>query len=372
MNIYTYEQAKPKLRLRGRTMEDPKRGGLYINWSTAGVELRFRGTKLAAQVEAISNIADWDPGSPEEFPCLGVIDEEDRILRRMSVHPEEGRIELFESEEVQERTLKIIKMSENSRGRIRLIALEIEGELLDLPEREKRPLVEVVGDSITCGYGNEAAGPEEHFIPEHENGWETYGARAARAIGADWSLVSTSGIAVAPWPVDPGFLSPHFAMEEQYPYTDRHTADLLDLPNPEWDFASHHADAVVINLGTNDATQVAFSDDQAAAEKRFREHYAAFIRNIRRLNGPETYIVCALGTMDYYLYEAIRDCVEEYRKETGDPRISSFKFGHLNAMEEGYGGDMHPSVKTHERMGKELAEYLKKILTGRSGKRRGN
>ena len=68
--------------------------------------------------------------------------------------------------------------------------------------------------------------------------------------------------------------------------------------------------------------------------------------------------------MDYYLYEVIRDCVNEYRKETDDPKVSCFKFGHTNAMAEGYGGDMHPSMKTHERMGRELAEYLEKIFVG--------
>ena len=360
---YTYEEAKPYLRLRGRTAEDPVNGGLYINWSTAGAELRMKGTRLSVQVEATGNKNLMDPAAPEEFPCLALIDEEDRILLRTTVKPEDREVTLWESEEPQECILKIIKMSENSRGKLRLGALDIEGELLPLPEKEKKPLIEVVGDSITCGYGNEAPGPEEHFVPEHENGWETYGARAARAIGADWSLVSTSGIAVSGWAGAPaGFGPPHFAMEEQYAYTDRHLADLKGLPNPEWDFKAHPSDVVVINLGTNDASQIAFSRDQKAAEDRFREHYGAFIRGVRRLNGPDTHIVCALGTMDYYLYDVIRDCVTEYKEESGDPKISCFKFGHTNMMLEGFGGDMHPSLKTHERMGRELAAYLSGIL----------
>ena len=46
--------------------------------------------------------------------------------------------------------------------------------------------------------------------------------------------------------------------------------------------------------------------------------------------------------------------------KTGDPKICFYKFGNVNMMREGFGADMHPSVRTHERMGREMAEILKK------------
>lgn len=363
--IYTYEEAKPYLGIRGRTVEDPQRGGLYMNWSTAGVELKFRGSKLSVIVESIGNKNMMDPAAPEEFPVLALIDEEDNIAVRRLVKSDEREVTLFEAAdgEEAERLVKVIKLTEDSRGKIRLIGLDIEGELLPLPERETKPMIEIVGDSITCGYGNEVTDPALHFDPETENGWIAYGPAAAREIGADWSIVAASGIAVAGWSGAPaGFGPPHFAMEEQYAYTDRAIADLRELPNPEWDFAAHKSDVVVINLGTNDASQIAFSRNREEAEQRFREHYAAFIREVRRLNGPDTYILCTLGPMDYYLLDEIRDLVSAYQQETGDEKISFYKYAHVNMMFEGFGADMHPSAKTHARMGRELAAVLKKIL----------
>ncbi len=361
--FYTYEELKPLLRLRGRTVEDPERGGLYINWSTCGFDVRFSGKKLLGRFEAVGNVNRMDPSMPVEYPCLAVFDEEERMLHRMMLKEEDALVTLFEQENAQECTLQVIKLTEDSRGKIRLVGLETDGEILPLKERGPRPMVEIVGDSITCGYGNEAKDPSEHFDPETENGWEAYGPRACREIGADWSVVAASGIAVAGWAGAPaGFGPPHFSMEEQYAYTDRSVSDLRSLPNPEWDFKTHKNDVVVINLGTNDASQVAFSPNREEAEKRFREHYGAFLREVRRLNGPDTWILCTLGPMDYYLLDEIRDLVKAYQEETGDERISFYKFGHVHMMMEGYGADMHPSLKTHERMGRELAAVLGKIL----------
>ena len=359
--IYTYEEAKPYLRFFGRMLEDPVRGGLYINWSTAGIRVRFKGTKLAIRFEAIGNKNMMDPAAPMEYPWMAVIREDMAIHERILLTEEDAWVTAL-SGEYGVHELGIIKLTENFRGKVRLIAFECDGELLPMEDLEERPRIEFIGDSITCGYGNEEPDPTQHFKTETENGWDAYGPRAAREAGAEWSVIAVSGIAISRG-MDPlPFMTEGFAMENQYRYTDRSVCELRDLPKAEWDFAARPNDVVVLNLGTNDATQIAFSRDMPAAEAFFRERYSAFIREIRRLNGPEPFIVCALGTLDYYLYEDIRDCVEAYRKETGDERISCFKFGHTNMMREGFGADMHPSMKTHERMGHELAAYLKTII----------
>ena len=56
-------------------------------------------------------------------------------------------------------------------------------------------------------------------------------------------------------------------------------------------------------------------------------------------------IVCALGSMDYYLYEHIAAAVGDYTAETGDENICVFKLVGINAMLEGYGAVGHPSRK---------------------------
>ena len=84
---------------------------------------------------------------------------------------------------------------------------------------------------------------------------------------------------------------------------------------------------------------------------------------VRALNGPDTLIACTLGTMDYYLWDRLRDAVEAYKRETGDEKVILFKYVAINIMTEGYGAAGHPSLKTHLRMGRELAHLLKPYLS---------
>ncbi len=51
----------------------------------------------------------------------------------------------------------------------------------------------MIGDSISCGYGNEGKSQNEHFSPDTENARDAYGAIAARRLGADYACVAWSG-----------------------------------------------------------------------------------------------------------------------------------------------------------------------------------
>ena len=60
--------------------------------------------------------------------------------------------------------------------------------------------------------------------------------------------------------------------------------------------------------------------------------------------------------------DRLREAVEDYREETGDEKVLLFKFIPINVMTEGFGAAGHPSLKTHLRMGKELAHLLRPYL----------
>ena len=96
-------------------------------------------------------------------------------------------------------------------------------------------------------------------------------------------------------------------------------------------------------------------------EKWFHARYKEFVKQIRRCNGPDTVIICSLGSIDTYLYHHIKEVVEELRRETGDEKLFCFEYIPLNIMMEGIGAAGHPSAKTHVRMGKELANYIRKF-----------
>ena len=208
--------------------------------------------------------------------------------------------------------------------------------------------IEVIGDSISCGYGNEGKSKEEHFSAATENAYLTYGAIAARALNADYVCVAWSGKKM--WP-------------------DNTIAALYDqtLPGDKtstWNFSKSIADAVLINLGTNDFGDV--NPDEAA----WTTAYKAFITRIRK-HYPRAMIYFASGPMmnDSWppkqkalttLSRYLTSMIEELKK-AGDKRLRFIAFQGQNET-NGIGSDWHPSVRTHQLMAEKWVKELKNDL----------
>ena len=148
-------------------------------------------------------------------------------------------------------------------------------------------------------------------------------------------------------------------MEDIYEYTDLYCDERCGVTPEKWSFADQ-PDDVVINLGTNDSARVWANPDLAKADEEaewFTEKYTAFLRAVRACR-PASRILCILGPMDYFLYDRIEKAVALYRAETGDGNIRAFKLRGVNLITEGFGAVSHPSAKTHQRMGLELAQRI--------------
>lgn len=354
------DQFLPLLTLHGRTCQDGD--CLFMNWTCSGFSVRFTGRTLKAKLRALGEKQPFPPDSPVEYPWAGVtVDGDDVLCGRFVCQEGDGWYTLFDAPDSGTRTLRLIKLTENARGKLGLLELETDGILSSAPE-EKKLQVEFVGDSITCGFGNEATDRDAPFDPAEENGWITYAAVAARELDAEFNCVSVSGIS-ANAPEKP--MMPMAPMRDLYAYTDRLYDDRAGSTPQKWDFAGHKKDLVLINLGTNDVNPIRFYTELGQADREeahFIRQYKSFIREIRELNGPDTRIVCALGPLDYYLFDDIRTAVAEYCEEAGDDRVSALKLIGVNLMTEGFGAVGHPSAKTHARVGHELALRLKKFL----------
>ena len=83
---------------------------------------------------------------------------------------------------------------------------------------------------------------------------------------------------------------------------------------------------MVINLGTNDATAASFSAAPKKIEEQYEKDYVHFLKTVRKCNGDKTKIICALGSMDYYFYDAMNRAVDTYRAETGDNNVCNSGF----------------------------------------------
>lgn len=349
----------------GRTFYHEKSGVLYMNWSCAGLEFVFTGTTLLAEVTAVAGTElegmPWDENAPthQNWPWIGVlVDDEEEPSRCFEIGRKEESCLIFHCDKEETHRIRIVKLTENQKAKFGIRGLVMEGRLLGLPEQKKRKRVEFVGDSITCGFGNMTKERDRLFYTSDENSWFSHAAIAARKLDMEFSVVSVSGICAT----EAKSIPLEYAMDMLYPYTDRIIQDMIGEQDEllRWDFAGHACDYVVVNLGTNDATGIVFSEDPKAQYERFRSGYRNFIEDIRRCNGKETHIICALGSLDFYLFHDITEVVEEYRRASGDEHISVFRYQKINPM-DGWGACDHPGRITHEKMAEEIAAEIVRL-----------
>ena len=172
-----------------------------------------------------------------------------------------------------------------------------------------------------------------------------------RLLDLEPTIVSSSGIALttyAGWPHP-------YAMDRLYDYADRMLEDKLGVETlTPWDFAAHPADYVVLNLGTNDVNAMALEGPDGAAHHA--RAYEAFLRHLREVH-PQARLICALGSMDYYLYSDIERIVAAYRRDTGDRAAFCFRYPKMDIADP-VGACGHPHVNTHRKMARALADFI--------------
>lgn len=153
MTPYSAHQLSPFLHPHGRTWFDPSIGALWFNWTCSGFTITFTGKTLRAKILAIGDGKESD--GPVAYPCLGVADENGELSQRFRCTGGPLWYTLFSGEEGTH-TLRLTKLSENQFGRTALLCLEAGGQLLPAKAPKRRLSMEFIGDSITCGFGNEA------------------------------------------------------------------------------------------------------------------------------------------------------------------------------------------------------------------------
>ena len=370
MNTLSYTSLSDKIQTYGRTWYDREEQVLYSNYTCGGFRFRFTGSFLAVRFRAIPDTfvppnVTPPAGAPprEDWPYMAVFLDDDRTPCRKQAVRDGETVPVFFSETVQTHEVRLIKLTENFRTALGLAGIVTDGEILPLAP-EKRDVIEFIGDSITCGFGNAATDPAHEFEAAEEDGWMTYGAITARNLGLEPRFISVSGISIEnPVPM-PGF----YCMRDLYPYADRIIQEKLAIRRSQpvpladpYNFAEKPARYIVLNLGTNDANQIYFRTDKAQALADFRKNYRTFLEEIRSLNGPDPVILCALGCMDYYLFDEIRDIVDQYRTQSGDHRVDILKFNKMMNVGADVGGCLHPSIHRHKLMAEDLTAKIRRL-----------
>lgn len=227
-----------------------------------------------------------------------------------------------------------------------------------LPSRK----IEFIGNSITCGYGNEGLKKEEGFDYATENHYYSYASITARNLQAQHWVVARSGIGAYRNYDGPKTGNPDSNMPVQYEYTGyawkpelRKEATFLQ---EKWDFNRYQPDVVCINLGTNDLSTPNYD------LSLLKQGYQKLLKMVRQHN-PKAKIVFLTGSMLYHqelqLAKQLLDEVTAEAQKAGDKEVYRFDMAPINGNKY-YGNDWHPNIYQDEKMANELTPYLRQLM----------
>lgn len=308
--------------------------GPRFAWSGTGVVARFSGSDASVSLNG---------GGAVEFTLLidGVL--QPKVVTNATTQTYALASGLAPGEHV----LELYRRSEASVGVSQLLSFDLGagGQLLPPPPVTRR--IELIGDSISAGYGNEGTttdcGP---FSPAFENHYLTYGAITARALGAELSTVAWSGKGVV-YNYDTDRVNPMPLLYDRV---------LPNDPASVWDF-SVAPDAVVINLGTND-----YSTADDPPQDVFVPAYVALLERVRQ-GYPDAFILTTVGNLLFGqdipdARAAIAAAVAEFQAR-GNDRVAVWE---MNVANTAPGCDYHPSLATHQAMADALTAQLRSVL----------
>lgn len=300
-------------------------------WSGTGAVVRFNGTSVSV-----------DLGGGQEYTV--VVD--GTVGPKLTAT--NGVNKLAQGLAAGEHTVELYRRTEASEGESEIRGFDFGGGVLLAPPPVTRRL-EFIGDSITCGYGNEGTSASCGFTPQTENHYLTYAALTARELRAELSTVAWSGKGVVC-----NYGDDANSCKDPFPtYYDRILPNRADSA---WDFARFQPNAVVINLGTND-----LSTDSDPDEATFKAAYKDLLKRVRK-NYPSAHILCTNGPLLSGTDLAnVRKYIQDAVTELADPKVSSFEIATQDGS-DGYGCDYHPSLERHKKMATVVTAALKTAL----------
>ncbi len=339
------------IRLSGRVFFRDK--VLYLLHSASYLEFDFEGRMLEAEMES--------EGGDEVYQAwIGIYaDDMEKPLRRINLLSGCRRYPLWDSDNIEKVRIRIVKLSESQYAStaIHKLIMDEAAQVHRTPGKKKR--LEVIGDSITCGFGNEGKAGDV-FKTETENPLKAYAALAAKKLDYDFTLTAWSGIGILSSWIPPETEVPNTEVLAPaiYPYVDFSLFQRKGwTPNELYDYERDNCNLLVLNLGTNDAS---YTREDPARKQAFQTAYQDFLRYLRSTH-KDIPIICTSNALTDLLNSEIEVAVENRKEEERDKLIYHMAFSYQEA-EDGEGAVGHPSLQRHEKMAEQLADWIRRNI----------
>jgi len=219
----------------------------------------------------------------------------------------------------------------------------------------KLPLIEFIGNSVTCGAAADDSempcGTGDYY--DNHNAYMAYGPSVSRKLNANFVLVSVSGIGIyRTWNRE----GP--SMPQVYENAD------LEVNSPQkWNFNAYNPKIVSIALGTNDMSNGDGSPRAAFDTLQFVAAYVKFVQLVKS-KYPKAQIALLSSPMIGYTWNTIlQHCLISIKKQIdiiypNDKQVATFFFKAMDL----HGCSGHPSVADHQILAEELKPFFEGLL----------
>ncbi len=310
-------------------------GCVEFDWSGTYLQTDFSGGSIAVEISDTRN---------DYFNVF--ID--DKFVKKFQVNSKEPvRIVLAEGLGNNFHRLRLQKCTEGNQGRARIHGFHIAATGKTAPVKRKQRLIEIIGDSYTCGYGTEA-GKEEHFKTETENCNLAYGCILARYFDADYVLVAHSGMGMSRNYGDKEMVSPNNMVE-------RYLRVFDESPEPSYGFKAYRPDLVTINLGTND-----YSTGKGPAPSTYADNYLKMIGCIREHYGAVPILCIIPHSAQAPLLKSIDEV--KARVKNMDKVYVASAMPDIVDYDHDMGADWHPNYQGQRKIAMTLIPRVSQIM----------
>ncbi len=332
-------------------------------WTASGVAFDIRASQLYLWVRASYRVYDlWVD-----------IEIDGEVIQRRMLDPGLQKVCIFRGMDPEGiKHVRILRdtqaMPEDAVSRLDLLWIETDGtfEEVACATDKERPLIEVIGDSITSGEGLCGDHDLMDWVSHCFSATKTYEYQVAKALNADLSVLSQSG-----WGAYQSFDGdPDKALPLYY----RELAGVLRSEEDEGygagaDWSRYrpklkarygikeHPDVILINLGTNDSNLLL--EQGKDLRERFRQRVYDFLKELGKLH-PQAKIYWCYGMIGNPLLPQILGAVEQIREEEKSQRYAVIELE--NTREEELGSRLHPGSPAHRKAADKILSVLRTIL----------
>ena len=366
MNTYI-PGAERDIHVFGRTAdrEEP-----VFFWTGSGVEFTVDGSELA--VEFITDYEIYEQWIRVEIDGFSMI--------RTALPKGRSTLNIYRNMNPENvRRVRIVKevqpMMADKAGILIISAIHSDGKLKRLEPKKYK--LEFIGDSITSGEGLAGAYGVWEWNSAVFSTLGHYALATANNLDADYRIISQSGWGVcSSWDNDPNRVLPKYY--EQVCGLLGGRGQLEAGAGEKNDFDAWQPDAIMVNLGTNDASafqnkawvdeitgesfKQELNPDGSFEEKslaRFETAVYDFLVLIRK-NNPKSHIVWLYGMIGRVMEPYIVETLNRYKKDYNDENVAYLQLPDLKT--EWMGANNHPGVPSHRAAADVLTDYLKGIL----------